>query len=204
MALESERKYGVDDLRAVRRLLETKEQAILLGEYFESNRIFDWPDRALLQQRKLLRLRQGGRTVLCLKSPPAGEHPEDLKVWQENQTEVGSVHETAAVLGQLGLRVVLEYEKIRSKWRWGACEVCLDRVPFGRFVEIEGDEPELTQVAAALELDPRRATTATYHELNPAAGTKDSPERYISFVFSEPERSALRQSCQNGNVESCL
>ena len=204
MALESERKYMVQDLKALRRRLAETQHATLLGEYFESNQIYDWPERTLWQQQKLLRVRTGKQSVICLKSSPQDASGQGVKLWQETQTEVGSAAEMAHLLEQLGLRAVLEYEKIRSKWQWGACVLCLDRVPFGRYVEIEGDAAAIDQCAQHFALDPQSATTASYHELNPGAGAKGSLNGFISFTFEEPERSHYLQICENGNVESCL
>ena len=204
MALESERKYAVQDLKDMHRRLAGTRQATLLGEYFESNQIYDWPERTLWQEQKLLRLRTGMHSVICLKSSPHIASAQGVKLWQETQTEVGSATEMANLLEQLGLRAVLEYEKIRSKWQWGPCVICLDRVPFGRYVEIEGDAATIEQCAQHFALDPQSATTASYHELNPGARVKGSSDGYTSFVFKEPERSQYMQICEKGNVESCL
>jgi adenylate cyclase class 2 len=201
MALETELKYPVDSLLGLRRQLIAEDEASLLGEYFESNQIFDWPDRRLLSRQRLLRLRQADRSVLCLKSRPQREQP-GLKAWVEKQTEVGSARETRALLQGLGLHPVLEYEKIRSKWAWGVCRVCLDRVPFGRYVEIEGPAKMIRALATRLGLE--HPITDSYHELNSKLRREGLDASFTSFVFPGPEREQLMQCCAKNRMEYCL
>lgn len=71
----------------------------------------------------------------------------------------------SAILQRLGFRPVQVYEKYRETYQWRAVEIVLDEMPFGRFVELEGDEPGLKTVAAALGLDWSRRLLTNYLEL---------------------------------------
>ena len=48
---------------------------------------------------------------------------------------------------------VFAYEKVREEWEFAGCHVCLDRLCFGDFVELEGEPESIRAAAAALGLD---------------------------------------------------
>jgi adenylate cyclase class 2 len=191
MVLECELKYAHADLRGVRRRLEAAG-GDTSGRYFESNLVFDRPDRSLKSAGILLRLRwRQGQAVLTVKRPPAEGIVSSLKVSEELETTVGDFDAMRAALEALGFSAAFAYEKVREKWKHLGCTVCLDHLPFGDYVEIEGSEATVPRCASALGLDPATATKATYHALNREhrAGQGLAPEE--SFVFSEAQRAAL-------------
>ncbi|MBG0789251.1 MAG: class IV adenylate cyclase [Desulfovibrionaceae bacterium] len=166
MALESELKFLDADLAATsRRLRESGGES--LGRYFESNAVFDYPDRSLKEKGILLRLRerQGG-AVLTVKRPPRDAAPSALKVFEEIETGVDDCAAMRRSLLAVGFIEAFGYEKVREKWRFMDCVVCLDMLPFGDFVEIEGTGAAVPACAAALGLEDRQTSTATYHALN--------------------------------------
>lgn len=193
MALEIERKYLDADHEALRaRLLALGAQH--LGRWFEANAVYDDPARSLKAAGTLLRLREKqGRFVLTLKRRPDTTGPAGVKVYEEHETEVADGEALRALLAGLGYVPAFAYEKVREKWLLAGCEVCLDALPFGDFVEIEGDEAGIEACARALDLPPDKASTATYHELNrlsrQAAGLP--PEE--SFAFPPQRARSLRE-----------
>lgn len=191
MVLECELKYVNADLGAVRRRLEAAGSDTS-GRYFESNLVFDRPDRSLKGAGILLRLRwRQGQAVLTVKRPPTVEVASSLKVFEELETAVGDFSVMWSALEALGFAVAFAYEKVREKWKHLDCTVCLDQLPFGDFVEIEGSETAVQRCSAVLELDPAASSKATYHALNleHRAAQGVAPEE--SFVFSEAQRAAL-------------
>ena len=117
MPLECELKYldvNLEDLS--RRLAEAGGER--LGRYFESNLVFDYPDRDLKDAGILLRLRKRqGQAVLTVKHPPKGDVPSALKVFEEIETTVGDFSIMKTALEALGFSVAFAYEKVREKWK---------------------------------------------------------------------------------------
>lgn len=191
MVLECELKYAHADLEAVRRRLKAAG-GDTSGRYFESNLVFDRPDRSLKAAGILLRLRwRLGQAVLTVKRPPAGEIVSSLKIFEELESTVGDFAAMRAALEALGFAVAFAYEKVREKWKHLGCTVCLDHLPFGDFVEIEGSEAAVPGCASALGLDPATSTKATYHELNLEHRVGQGLAPQESFVFSEAQRASL-------------
>ncbi|WP_285906174.1 class IV adenylate cyclase [Pseudodesulfovibrio pelocollis] len=192
MALECELKYADADLDALRRRLAADGGAPCGGRYFESNLVFDGPGRQLRAAGVLLRLRlRQGQAVLTVKRPPGEAVDSVLKVFEELETTVGDFATMRAALEAVGFDVAFAYEKVREKWRFDGCTVCLDHLPYGDFVEIEGDETTVPRCAAALGLDPETSTRATYHALNLERCAAMGLEPDENFVFPPAEKAAL-------------
>ena len=191
MGLECELKYLEADLTDLAcRLRESGAETS--GRYFEANTVFDRPDRSLKRDGILLRLREKrGEAVLTVKRPPESPEPSALKIFEEIETGVGDADVVAEALGVLGFDPAFRYEKVREKWRYMDCVICLDRLPFGDFVEIEGDEPQVLACAAELGLNAACTTKATYHGLNIEYRLAKGLEPDENFVFEPRERAAL-------------
>lgn len=179
MALEIEIKFPEADLAALRTALQA------LGAtggvpYLECNRVYDTPGRDLRAANTLLRLRTKTgpnlhAVVLTMKRPPHADGamgagsapiPDDVKVWDEVQTVVADADAMHQVLTGLGYGVAFGYDKVREVWHLDGVHVCLDIMPFGPVVELEGDREAILAMADRLGLDRARASTATYHDLN--------------------------------------
>ncbi|MBZ2171848.1 class IV adenylate cyclase [Nitratidesulfovibrio sp. SRB-5] len=182
MALEIEIKFPEADLAALRSALQALGAADG-APYLECNRVYDTPGRDLRAANTLLRLRTKTgpnlrAAVLTMKRPPRAEDtggaggagsapiPDDVKVWDEVQTVVADADAMHQVLTGLGYGVAFGYDKVREVWHLDGVHVCLDTVPFGPVVELEGDREAILAVADRLGLDRARASTATYHDLN--------------------------------------
>nr|WP_321257021.1 class IV adenylate cyclase [uncultured Pseudodesulfovibrio sp.] len=191
MALECELKYLSVDLNAIRCRLE-EVGGTYSGRYFESNLVFDYPDRSLKAQSILLRLREKqGQTILTVKRPPEEDIPSVLKVSDEIETSVGDLNVMRAALETLGFKVFFSYEKVREKWCYMDCTLCLDQMPFGYFVEIEGTDISVPACAQAIGLDSHETTTETYHALNMSDRRNRGLSPDENFVFEEPFRTRL-------------
>ena len=166
MTKEIEAKFRLSDPELLRERLRRLD-AVWSGRVFETNSIFDTPDRRLRNADRGLRVRQwqsldaDGRAgaTLTFKGPrEAGE----LKSREEVETPVADAAATATILQQVGFEVVVIYEKRRETWRLGDCEVTIDELPrLGWYAEIEGPDPAGVQSARA-ELD--LADTPLVHE----------------------------------------
>ncbi|QLA16394.1 class IV adenylate cyclase [Desulfolutivibrio sulfoxidireducens] len=210
MALEVELKYPVLEFAPVRRAL-AGIGAQCLGAVFERNEVFDSPapggdaqgaSGRLRDAGMVLRLRQdipgkSGTTggaghcgLLTLKLPPPPGAPEGFKVRREIETRVEDLAAMRDILSGLGFAGSLCYEKVRETWKLGELSVCLDRLPFGCFVELEGPPGDILAWADRLGLQAASASTATYHDLHLEHLDRLGLPRRDSFVF-DPDTAAL-------------
>ena len=193
MPLEVELKFPVESFEDLRLGL-ARLGAESRGRHFESNAVFDDAARTLRAGCVLLRLRHAADTwVLTVKRPPDEDPCGACKVFEELETRVEDGRAMRAALEALGFREVFAYEKIRETWEADDLAVCLDLLPFGRFVELEGPEERILAVAGALGLDMAVATKATYHALNAEYRREAGLAEDESFVFGGRERERLLQ-----------
>jgi adenylate cyclase class 2 len=115
----------------------------------------------------------------------------NAKIYEESETDVADADNVRMILAGLGFNPVLRYEKIREKWTLLGCEVCLDTLPFGDFVELEGSEDAISACASALALPKNAASNATYHDLNRQRREARGEPPDESFVFDEAVKARL-------------
>jgi adenylate cyclase class 2 len=191
MPLEIEVKFLVADHAALRQRLADMG-AHCVGRWFEANIVFDDAQRSLKAASTLLRLREkSGRVVLTLKRAADTTVSDTVKVCEETETDVADAASMRAILAGLGFTPALRYEKVREKWTLLGCEVCLDTLPFGDFVEIEGSEEDISACAKALNLHRDQASTATYHDLNRQHREASGAPPDESFVFDDAVKASL-------------
>ena len=125
--------------------------ALSTGSAFETNYRYEHADNPLLTRQCLLRLRRDRRNRLTYKKPdPSGGR--QFKAYEELEIEVSDFDTTDRILEALGFHRAQIYEKHRETYELASLEVCLDKLPFGHFIEIEGDAERLPSVAARLGL----------------------------------------------------
>ncbi|MBU1001518.1 MAG: class IV adenylate cyclase [Proteobacteria bacterium] len=190
MPMETELKYlgaNLDDMHHRLQALGADFQ----GKRFESNIVFDDPERSLKERGILVRLRDDGRRILTLKRPPAGPIPLGVKAWDEHETAVDDPLAIEILLETLGYGPAFAYEKVREEWLFRACHICLDLLPFGEFVEIEGEPEAIPVAAAALGLVACESSIKNYHQLNREYREAEGLEPRESFVFAPDQKKAL-------------
>ena len=77
----------------------------------------------------------------------------------------------ASILDAMGFMPALVYEKRRETWALGKTEIVIDELPFGLFMEIEGDESGIREVEAKLAMKRLKSEDATYPQLTLKHGT---------------------------------
>jgi adenylate cyclase, class 2 len=148
--LEIEVKFFIGDTPKLhRRLVEMG--ATVRPEVFESNIRFEDADETFKKKGELLRLRKDGSCRLTYKSRPPRPDPE-YKVYKELEVEVSDFNVMTRILQSLGFRQAQIYEKRRRVFAWDEVELCLDRMPFGTFLEIEGPRQSIRNAARQLGL----------------------------------------------------
>jgi adenylate cyclase, class 2 len=159
--------------------------------YYEHNIILDDDKGTLKNKDILLRLRTGLNSKLTLKLPLEGNSSGLAKKRQEFETSLDNIKEVESIFSILGFGAWLRYEKCRQVWKLDKVRICLDVLPFGRFVEVEGPEELIIEAVFELGLDLSRATARTYHELNRDYIAQNSLEPSEDFVFDPLELKAF-------------
>jgi adenylate cyclase class 2 len=167
MAVETEIKFRVVDLAGLSARLEAAGFQVQTTRSFESNVLYDTPDRRLRAMTEILRIRQyAGRTVLTHKRlPDVGPSEDTHKHRIETETDVSDGAALEQVFLSLGLRPAFRYEKWRTEWREGEGHCVVDETPIGSFAELEGPAEWIDRAAAKLAVDPSEYITLSYGRL---------------------------------------
>ncbi|WP_373501863.1 class IV adenylate cyclase [Desulfococcus sp.] len=168
MALEIEVKFYLGTEEAAGREIRSRIEAMggrSGGRVFERNIRFEDAEHGLLKRNSLLRLRQDRGTRLTFKSESAGvsdRDRENFKIFEELEVEVSDFSTMVRILGALGYHPAQVYEKRRETIAVGGSHLCMDTMPFGEFLEIEGERDEIPALAARIGLDWNHRILETY------------------------------------------
>ncbi|HET7841435.1 MAG TPA: class IV adenylate cyclase, partial [Terriglobia bacterium] len=168
---ETEIKLPVPRLSAIRRKLKSRGFRVLVPRRFESNWLFDFPDKRLRKSRSLLRLRfVDGECLLTFKGPPLASRLYKVRV--ETETPLADGEAARQIFRGLGLREAFRYDKHRTTYaRRGDRRsghrplVELDETPIGNFLELEGPATWIDAVARDLDYQRSDYVTASYAAL---------------------------------------
>jgi adenylate cyclase class 2 len=167
MAIETEIKFKVPDLAAFAQRLEAAGFTLLTPRSFESNVLYDTPDRQMRARTEILRIRSyAGRWTVTHKRLPDDRPGEDRhKHRVETETEVADGAVLADVFHSLGLVASFRYEKWRTEWHDGEGHCVVDETPIGNYAELEGTAEWIDRAAARLGLSPADYITLSYGRL---------------------------------------
>jgi adenylate cyclase class 2 len=119
----------------------------------EKNILFDKKDFSFRKNNKILRLRYyNNSSIITIKTPPDKKDPE-FKTLKETECTVDSIENMRFILKECGFINEQIYEKQREVFRTNKLEICIDRLPFGDFVELEGDRDKIRQAASFLNFN---------------------------------------------------
>ncbi|MFZ0241451.1 MAG: class IV adenylate cyclase [Desulfobacterales bacterium] len=149
--LEIEVKFYVQDAEVLKRQF-VAAGAVGRGRVFETNHCFDDDNARLTKSAALLRLRQDDRARLTLKTPPQCSDPR-FKTYREDEVVVSDFDTMTRILEGLGFRRRQVYEKWRETFAMEDALLCIDTLPFGNFIEIEGAGEAIIRLAARLGFD---------------------------------------------------
>jgi len=149
--LEVEVKLLVKDAAGIPSRMAALGARLLHPREFEDNHLYDFPDRGLLKQGGMLRVRTTGRGALLTYKDRARTE-DGVKIREEVETnlapaEAGPLCET---FRRIGMEVIFRYQKYRTTWQMDETLVTLDETPIGPFLEIEGPRDRIDAVAARL------------------------------------------------------
>ena len=148
--LETEVKFYLSSIDPIRtRVIDLG--AVFKHRTFETNIRFEDAEKSLIQKKSLLRLRKDNKITLTFKSkPPFKDH--QFKVLKEFEVEVSDFDTMEHILKSLGFKEEQVYEKWREIYVLGDTHLCLDTMPYGDFLEIEGKKESIRQLASQIGL----------------------------------------------------
>ena len=155
----------VADLAAFRETLLAAGGRPVRPRVYERNVRYDTGNDRLLQRDELLRLRQDTAVTLTFKGVDQSAGQSEAKVREEIEIELDDFDRAAAIIKRLGFEPKQVYEKYRETFQLGEVEVVLDEMPFGNFVELEGEEAAIKAAAARLDLAWNRRIVTSYLDL---------------------------------------
>jgi adenylate cyclase class 2 len=163
VALEREIKLRFDSANEARERILALGATPLLGRRLQEDCLFDTDDERLRRQRSTLRVRsEGGKALLTFKGPAI---PAAIKIREEYETVVSDGAVLQTILEELGLHVWFRYEKYREEFTADDAVIAVDETPVGVFVEIEGGEDAIHQIAQDLGKGPADYITDSYRFL---------------------------------------
>ena len=149
--LEVEVKFYLADIEGMRNKI-LKLGAKSKGRLFETNIRYEDKNNSLIKKKSLLRLRQDEKTTFTLKSSPPVKS-KDYKIVNELEVEVSDFAIMDQILKTLGFHPEQKYEKWRETFILDQTLFCLDSMPYGDFLEIEGQEKDIRYYASKLDLN---------------------------------------------------
>jgi adenylate cyclase, class 2 len=167
VAVETEIKFRVGDLTGLAQRLEEAGFHLDTPRTFESNVLYDTPDRRMRARTEILRIRTYGAkcTLTHKRLPDAGPGEDRHKHRVETETQISDGKALAEVFQSLGLIPAFRYEKWRSEWSDGEGHCVVDETPIGNFAELEGEPAWIDRVAMRLGVSHSDYMTLSYGRL---------------------------------------
>ncbi len=167
MAIETEIKFKVNDLSGLAEKLKAAGFTLHTPRAFESNVLYDTPDRRMRARTEILRIRSyNGRWTVTHKRLP-DNHPgvDTHKHRIETESDVADGRAFEEIFLALGLVAAFRYEKWRAEWHDGEGHCVVDETPIGNYAELEGTAEWIDRAAARLGLSHRDYITLSYGRL---------------------------------------
>ena len=161
--LEIEVKFHLPEVDSTRNLILALG-ATPCSRVFETNTRFEDGAKSLKDQGILLRLRKDDQVRLTFKSRPAALD-KDFKIHRELEVQVDSFHTCRAILEGLGFHPEQTYEKWRETFTLGDTKLLIDTMPYGVFLEIEGQKSGIRNMANQLALKWKERIVLNYLEI---------------------------------------
>jgi adenylate cyclase class 2 len=173
MPIETEIKFRVADLSALAERLESAGFRLETPRSFESNTLYDTPDRQMRSRTEILRIRSyAGHWTLTHKrlpgpgmSGPGSLHIDRHKHRVETETSVAHGGALAEFFLSLGLVAAFRYEKWRTEWSDSEGHCVIDETPIGNYAELEGSSDWIDRAAHRLGVEPAGYITLSYGRL---------------------------------------
>ncbi len=160
---ETELKLYTPDHAPIVQQMHALGARLVYPRVLERNVRYEDAQNSLTGRGVVLRLRQDSRARLTYKD--GGAVHDGISSRSELEVEVSDFQLMHLILERLGFHTALIYEKYRTTYEYYGAEIVIDELPFGNFVEIEGDAPTIESIVQALGLQGAQRVTASYTAL---------------------------------------
>ena len=150
MNTEIEAKLYWPELETVAQRLVDAQALLTAPRVFERNVRYENAAQTLSSNGIVVRLREDNRVRLTYKGPGTVAH--GIMSRFEAEVEVSNFDMMSLILEHLGYHPHMIYEKYRTTYELDSAEIVLDEMPYGNFVEIEGDAAVIEQLIGTLGL----------------------------------------------------
>ena len=128
---------------------------------FEVNLQFDTSNGDLTRAGRVLRLRKDELARLTYKDNT--QFKGGALTRREIEFVANNFDSAKQFIEALGYEVVFIYEKYRTIYEYKGAHMMLDELPYGNFIEIEGELETLRPIAEELKLDWDKAIPTSYY-----------------------------------------
>jgi adenylate cyclase class 2 len=171
MAIETEVKIAIQDIDEFRRRLGSVDRSLVRGRHFEDNFVLDFKDGRIGSQACLLRVRKTeGKESVTFKGPTRPS--PTFKSREEIETTVDSADVILRIFAEAGLVTSFRYQKYREEYAIAArtgplreIHLAIDETPIGNYLELEGSEEGILEVAAKLGFTRAQFMRDSYYSL---------------------------------------
>ena len=161
---ETEAKFYVRNLERIKKALENLRAHLGQARVLELNLRFDLPDASLRAQGRVLRLRRDTEARLSYKG--GNKNTKGVLSREEIEFVVGDFVKAKKLLEALGYQQIFYYEKYRTTYELDKTLIMLDELPYGTFVEIEGETEEtIRALSHRLDLNGEATIERSYSAL---------------------------------------
>jgi adenylate cyclase class 2 len=183
---ETEAKFYIRDLRKIELRLQELKAQLIQPRTHETNLRFDNANNDLRSSYRVLRLRQDDKARFTFKGP-SEEKEGGILSRREIEFIVEDFESARQFLEALGFEAVVFYEKFRTTYELNDIHIMLDELPYGEFVEIEGENVDaIHNIANLLGLNWDAMIKAGYHAIfERATGKYNLESSQLSFAALE-------------------
>jgi adenylate cyclase, class 2 len=163
VTLEREIKLRFADAETARGAVLAAGATLLHARRLQEDALLDTEDELLRVQRCVLRVRvESGKSLITFKGPV---QPSLLKIREELETLVGDGDTMLQILQALGFHIWFRYQKYREEFSLGDVVIAVDETPVGTFVEVEGGDRGVHDVAEILGKTPSDYVLDSYRRI---------------------------------------
>lgn len=146
--IEIELKFEIKDLAGIKDKLADLKAKEVKSRTYELSVMHDNAEGLMEETDGRIRLRQSGERIeFCYKKPLTRE---GIKKEIEYEVTASSFSEMEKILQEMGFTPVSSYERYRAEYYFEKVKITLDEYPFAIFIELEGEEKKIKDLAEKL------------------------------------------------------
>lgn len=160
---ETEVKIYLDSIELMHSVLQEKGAELVRERTYERNMRYDVNDKSLTSRGIVIRLREDDSIKLTYKEP--GIIERGIITREELEVEVSDFDTMQAILSKFGYEPTMLYEKYRAIYSYHNTHIMLDELPYGDFIEVEGEKDDIEWVLEQLGLKDTERSEDSYSKL---------------------------------------